>query len=208
MGRNTVNGEKPRNRQQDILDAAIQLFSEKGIDQTSLDEIAEVVGVTKPTIYHYYRNKEAICNEIFSHIAFNAKQVRDVMGQHEELPEKLNAVACNYLKIMKTPPSLGGIILQKALGSMARDDDPIRDLFVRHLESRISEISRAVVKAEPCASMRDVRLLIAQMMHSLTNYWLTEYFLKRRIPTDREASEYARRSAATTLLAIEQLTTP
>jgi AcrR family transcriptional regulator len=207
MGRKTVKGEQPRNRQQEILDAAIQLFAEKGIDQTSLDEIAAVVGVTKPTIYHYYKNKEAICTEIFSHVAFGAGQVRDVMGQHEELPDKLNAVALNYLNIMKTPPSLGGIILQKALGSMGREDDPIRDLFVKHLESRISEISRAVVKAEPRAPIRDVRLLITQMMHSLTNYWLTEHFLKRRVPTDRQASAYARRSAATTLLAIKQLTT-
>lgn len=207
MGRKTIRGERPRNRQQDILDAAVQLFSEKGIDQTSLDEIAEVVGVTKPTIYHYYKNKEAICTEIFSQIAFSAKQVRDVMAQHEELPDKLNAVAFSYLKIMKTPPSLGGIILQKALGSMDRDDDPIRDLFVKHLESRISEISLAVVKAEPRVPMRDVRLLVAQMVHSLTNYWLTEHFLKHRVPTDREASVYARRSAATTLLAIEQLAT-
>ena len=205
MGRNTITGETPRNRQKDILNVAIQLFSDKGIEHTSLDDIAHAVGVTKPTIYHYFKNKEAICTSIFDQVAFNATQVKRVMDEHKDLESKLNAVAFQYLKIMKTPPSLGGIIVQRAFSSMSTDADPVRKLFVKHLDSRVSVISRALIEAEPSIKKKDARLLISQMMHSLTSYWMTEHFLMRQVPTDKEAIDYAERAVATTVLAAREL---
>lgn len=41
-----------------VLHAAARAFGEKGYYRTSLDDIAERLGVTKPTLYYYARNKE------------------------------------------------------------------------------------------------------------------------------------------------------
>jgi AcrR family transcriptional regulator len=46
-----------------VLRVAAQLFNEKGYHATSLDEVAERLNVTKPTVYHYVRNKEEILFE-------------------------------------------------------------------------------------------------------------------------------------------------
>jgi AcrR family transcriptional regulator len=40
-----------------ILDAAQKLFLEKGFQSTSLDEIAEMAPVSKPTIYSHFPEK-------------------------------------------------------------------------------------------------------------------------------------------------------
>jgi AcrR family transcriptional regulator len=45
---------------------AITLFSEKGYDATSMREIAEAAGITKPVIYYYFKNKEHLCNHLIS----------------------------------------------------------------------------------------------------------------------------------------------
>src|SRR5262245_56723442 len=43
-----------------ITEAALALFSEHGISGTSLQMIAEAVGVTKAAVYHQYNTKDEI----------------------------------------------------------------------------------------------------------------------------------------------------
>lgn len=43
-----------------VLSAAAQLFNERGFHATSLDDIAARLGVSKPTLYYYVKNKEEI----------------------------------------------------------------------------------------------------------------------------------------------------
>ena len=44
-----------------ILRAAFQLFYEKGYQATTMDQIIELAGVSKPTAYAHYPTKEALC---------------------------------------------------------------------------------------------------------------------------------------------------
>ncbi len=43
-----------------IIDAAVDLFAEHGVGGTSLQMIADTIGVTKAAVYHQYNTKEAI----------------------------------------------------------------------------------------------------------------------------------------------------
>ncbi len=43
-----------------VLQAAAQLFNERGFHATSLDDIAARLNVTKPTLYYYIKNKDEI----------------------------------------------------------------------------------------------------------------------------------------------------
>lgn len=51
---------------QRILDAALQLFAHKGYGSTSVREVVESAGVTKPTLYYYFDGKEALFREVIS----------------------------------------------------------------------------------------------------------------------------------------------
>jgi TetR/AcrR family transcriptional regulator len=55
--------EKRRRRQAEILRAALRAFGRKGYHRTTLDDIAEHVGVQKTALYHYFPDKEAILYE-------------------------------------------------------------------------------------------------------------------------------------------------
>lgn len=44
-----------------ILDCGIELFSRRGYAATSMREIAEAAGVTKPMLYYYFDSKEGLC---------------------------------------------------------------------------------------------------------------------------------------------------
>jgi len=53
---------------QKVLDAALELFAEKGIDATSVDAIARASGVSKATIYKHWADKDALCMEVLVYI--------------------------------------------------------------------------------------------------------------------------------------------
>ena len=47
-----------------LLEAGIALFTEKGYASTSVREIVEKAGVTKPALYYYFKSKEGMFNAI------------------------------------------------------------------------------------------------------------------------------------------------
>src|SRR5690606_33394023 len=56
--------EKLRSRKREaVLQAAVRSFNDKGFTATSLDDVAKALSVTKPTIYHYFADKDEILFE-------------------------------------------------------------------------------------------------------------------------------------------------
>jgi AcrR family transcriptional regulator len=47
-----------------VIDAAIQLIAERGIEGTSMDAIAQVSGVSKATVYKHWKDKETLCIDV------------------------------------------------------------------------------------------------------------------------------------------------
>lgn len=90
-----VTGTKKR-----ILDEALRLFSLKGYDSVSVEQIAEAVGIKAPSLYKHYKGKRDIFDSIFSmmnekyneqlnsidiHITNGAEDLRYFEGITEEL---------------------------------------------------------------------------------------------------------------------------
>lgn len=51
----------------DLLAIAAELFSEKGVDRTLIDEMAERAGVSAKTVYNYFPNKNAIIVDLIKY---------------------------------------------------------------------------------------------------------------------------------------------
>jgi len=56
-----------------ILEAALSLFKNFGIEKTSLAMIAKEVGITKPSIYYHFSSKEELVEHSFNHTLRNYK---------------------------------------------------------------------------------------------------------------------------------------
>jgi len=59
-----LDKKKRASKKEDILVSAKRLFSEKGYDATSMDEIALQTGVPKSLIYYHFKNKEELLQAI------------------------------------------------------------------------------------------------------------------------------------------------
>jgi AcrR family transcriptional regulator len=61
---------RPRSVQahEQVLEAALRLFAERGIDGASMDAIAEASGVSKATIYKHWPDKDSLCLEAMARV--------------------------------------------------------------------------------------------------------------------------------------------
>lgn len=66
MRRTKEEAEKTR---QDILDAALAVFSEKGFQTARLQDIAQVAGTTRGAIYHHFQNKADLYKSLLEEAA-------------------------------------------------------------------------------------------------------------------------------------------
>ena len=55
---------RPEERPRQILGAALDVFAEKGFARATMDEIAEAAGITKGTIYLYFKSKKDLLLEV------------------------------------------------------------------------------------------------------------------------------------------------
>ncbi|QTF09475.1 multidrug efflux transporter transcriptional repressor AcrR [Brenneria izadpanahii] len=58
--------QQAQETRQQILDAALRVFSEHGVSATSLADIAMTAGVTRGAIYWHFKNKAELFNEIWA----------------------------------------------------------------------------------------------------------------------------------------------
>ncbi|MEM1293897.1 MAG: TetR/AcrR family transcriptional regulator [Verrucomicrobiota bacterium] len=56
-----------------ILDAAAELFSRRGIDGAGMNELSEATGLSKAAIYHYFPGKDSIVHRLVERL-FNTDQ--------------------------------------------------------------------------------------------------------------------------------------
>ena len=49
-----------KNKEHEIIEVALQLFSEKGYTSTSVDEIAKESGIAKASFYKFFQSKEDV----------------------------------------------------------------------------------------------------------------------------------------------------
>ena len=59
-----INLEYRKEAQKKIITAAIEVAGDHGWDGVTLDAIAQKVGVTKPALYGYFKNREELLHEI------------------------------------------------------------------------------------------------------------------------------------------------
>jgi AcrR family transcriptional regulator len=57
-----------RRRRQEILDAAARIFHEKGYESTSIQDIADAVGILKGSLYYYIETKEDLLYDIIREV--------------------------------------------------------------------------------------------------------------------------------------------
>lgn len=82
----------PRKRRGEILDVAARVFHDKGYDATTIQDIADEVGILKGSIYYYISSKEDLLFELLEYVHQAAlKAVLEAVERDGDPLQKIHA---------------------------------------------------------------------------------------------------------------------
>ncbi|GAB3378268.1 TetR/AcrR family transcriptional regulator [Lysobacter fragariae] len=82
--RPTPRQDRSRRTEQALLDAALELFRERGVDAVTVSDIAAAAGVAPATIYRRFGDKDGLLKEAFASFTGMAMQVLDMVPLRAE----------------------------------------------------------------------------------------------------------------------------
>lgn len=163
-------------KRESLLNTAFNLFTTKGLHNTSISDIVEQAGVAKGTFYLYFKDKYDINNKLVTHRAtrlfddaYNRMKEADIDGYREKLLFVINDIidALNKDKVllMFISKNLGlGFSRYAMENNSLTDDTPIREAT----ESLIADIKDEI--SEPRLMMYMIIELVGSSIYSSILY--------------------------------------
>ena len=132
-------------RPQELLDAALELFVEKGFAATRIEEVALRAGVSKGTLYLYYPSKEELLKAVISHylsdrIAEGAEQAAQFSGSAGDL---LRGMLVDWWGHLYDSPASG---VFKLVITEVRNFPEIGDFYARQVVEPAHQLISGIVR--------------------------------------------------------------
>jgi AcrR family transcriptional regulator len=136
----TRTRDRERKREAVILTAA-RAFRARGYHNTSLDDIARELNVTKPTVYHYVQNKEQLLFECFrSGLSRIMAGFEEIAGSNASARERLARILTHYAEAITS--DFGWCMVQ----AENQDLSAAMSRKVKELKSGIDQGIRRLIK--------------------------------------------------------------
>jgi AcrR family transcriptional regulator len=138
---------KPRlagnERRERIEHEAAQLFADRGYADTSLEDVAAAVGVTRPVIYDHFATKRAL------HDALVERHLRELLafitartaGGAGDLETRMRAATSAFFEFMESDPYAWRIVMREPLtgGEAAKASPEVQNQMTAGLAALISD---------------------------------------------------------------------
>jgi AcrR family transcriptional regulator len=160
--RSTAKAEETRRR---IYEAALELFREKGFEQTTMRDIARQAGVALGATYYYFDSKEAIVLAFYEDMQERGHDATlQAIARHVKLRDRIRIVLANRFELLE--PNLKFLAAlfkhspdpEDALSPFSKETEPIREKAI--------ELFRAAVAGS------DVKVPADIMVHLPRLLWL------------------------------------
>lgn len=97
---------------EDILEAAAQVFRQKGFHGASMQDIARAVNLQKPSLYHHVSSKQEILLALLDRaLELLLERISSISNQDIPADKKLQAMIRAYLQILAENTDLSAVLL-------------------------------------------------------------------------------------------------
>ena len=173
----------------EILDAAAQVFRQKGFHGASMSAIADAVNLQKASLYHHVNSKQEILLELLDRaLGLLTEHIAAITSQSIPADQKLRLMIRAYLSALADNADLTSVLLfeHRSLDKKSHARHvPQRDKFEKLWRDTIDEGVSAGIFACPDSGMA-VRALMGVM-----NWTLTWYSPEGEKSIEQIADEYA-----------------
>jgi len=161
---------RTRNR---ILEAAIELFNDKGTKSVTTNHIAAAMGVSPGNLYYHFRNKEEIIRAIFTHMhevglndyrAINAEQGPGSIPSMEETFLMIQRFNWRYR------------FFKRELAALVQSDPELKEQFIVSHRQHLAIVRGAIDMSIQQGFFRDIPLpqrdLLTEQIWVMALFWL------------------------------------
>jgi TetR/AcrR family fatty acid metabolism transcriptional regulator len=167
----------PADRRRQILDAGIRVFARQGFHSCRVSDIADEAGVAYGLVYHYFKSKDQVMNELFTERwSLMLAAIDDVDAQPGTGHEKLNAVARFIVDSYRHDPELMKVIIVE----VTRAANSFGRTHLDEISKAYEKIAKIVADAQKSGEFRsDIDPLVASMwfygaIEQLLSAWVFE----------------------------------
>jgi TetR/AcrR family transcriptional regulator len=113
-----------------ILDAAEDLFAEKGYSATSLGDVADRVGIRSPSLYNHFKNKEALYGAVLERLLdWFSQPLAELTGSSQITSERIYLWLEGVIRMHHDRPNLARLLQHAALSGGPQTNEIIDRLF-------------------------------------------------------------------------------
>ncbi len=178
-----------------VLEAALEVFSEKGFHHATMDEIAERAGVGKGTVYRYFSNKENLFRQLVqARLRELERDAEAVLDSDDDVLTLIEKYLRIYFSFFDRNQRLYRVMVQEHpdLG------DRVQDLYVEKIMRRIPRLKRKIYEARQRNVLKDVNFPtvfygVMGFLHGVIQRWLAQdcaYSLEQELATVKEVLFY------------------
>jgi AcrR family transcriptional regulator len=191
------------NQEQRILEVAKELFTQRGFSNVAVRDICKAADVTPPTLYYYFKNKEALFDAVVRKSVSMAEfisRLTDACGKVKEPKSQVRAFTSSYLAnfpkdhlnvglyVRHSTEELDSIGLKTLAADLARILSLLTAIIQRGITSGEFRETDPKMAAECLLGM--MNRFVFQEIHFRRNYrpteaasYLSEFFLRAMKPT-------------------------
>jgi AcrR family transcriptional regulator len=178
-------------RPQEILDAALACFAERGFAATRMEDLAERAGVTKGTIYLYFENKDGVFKALVREsigveLAQVVQNIHDFEGSSRDLLRNILGVLAQFIRTSDR------VVLPKILVAEAGNFPELARFYREEVVDKgLGAMSAVIERGIARGEFRDVqpqyaaRLCMAPIL--LAIMWRTTFAQFDAMPFDYQA---------------------
>jgi AcrR family transcriptional regulator len=170
-------------RRELIIEAAGQLFGERGYDGTRLDDIAAVAGVTKPILYRHFESKRDLYLALLARHRDDLGSFADAMPAEGSQRERLRAVLEIWLAYVESHAYAWKMLFRDTGGG------PEVQSFRREVHDRARAVLVELIRSQdgagiPRRELEPLGELLSMGMASLVLWWMDNPDVSRRVLMD------------------------
>lgn len=191
----TARGWSKESTKARVLEAALDVFSEKGFHLATVDEIAEHAGVGKGTLYRYFANKESLFSELVRMRTEELERSANaVLDEQDDVLTMITKVLRVYFEFFDRNQRLYRLIVQERMDV----GDQFKDLYIRKVIRRTPVLKLKIFEASQQGVLKDVDFQsvfygVMGFIHGVIQRWIAcdcAYPLVDELPTVMEVLFY------------------
>ena len=100
--------------EQRIFNAAQRLFLQKGLSETTMQDIADLAGISRTSLHYYFRSKDRLFEKSLNNLIRNIMpRIDSTLAKDISLRDKIVEIATSYIEQLRGNELLPGFLIME-----------------------------------------------------------------------------------------------